>query len=455
MKRQYDVIIIGSGPAGEGAALELAKSNKNIAVVDEFYTVGGSCIHKGTIPSKALRQNIQNLIDRGDTWGVDYQGLLKSTEAVIEAQVQMRMNFYKKNSINIINGRAEFISPNSILVTMPDFSKTVFDAKAFVIATGSRPYHSPDIDFTHPRIMDSDKVIRTKLKFNSMIIYGAGIIGCEYASMFRGLGIDIDLINTRQHLLSFLDDEISDALSYHMRESGVVIRHNEELDKVEASEEKVILSLKSMKKISTDVILIAQGRRGNSENIGLEKLGIETNEKGSIKVNECYQTRQKNIYAVGDVIGFPSLASAAYDQGRLAAINILSQGKICKFNRVIPTGIYTIPEISCIGYNEKELTEQKIPYEVGRSFFKNLARAQIMRKTTGMLKILFHKDTLEILGIHCFGTQATEIIHIGQSIMMQAGKGNTLEYFVEHTFNYPTMAEAYRIAALNGLVKLK
>ncbi|MBN2572495.1 MAG: Si-specific NAD(P)(+) transhydrogenase [Ignavibacteriales bacterium] len=454
MENQYDVIIIGSGPGGEGAALALAKAKKTVAVVDEFYSVGGSCTHKGTIPSKALRQNIQNLIDRGDTWGVDYQELLKSTEAIIETQVQMRMNFYKKNSINIINGRAEFVNSNSISVTMPDNSKSIYNAKNFVIATGSSPYHSPDIDFSHPRIMDSDKILRTKLKFKTMIIYGAGIIGCEYASIFRGLGIDIDLINTRHRLLSFLDGEISDALSYHLRESGIVIRNNEECEKIEAGKDKVVLSLKSSKVISADVILVAQGRTGNSANIGLEKLSIGTDSRGSIKVSEYYQTEKSNIYAVGDVIGFPSLASAAYDQGRLAALHILDKSKVNKINCTIPTGIYTIPEISCIGYTEKELTDLKMPYEVGHSFFKNLTRAQIMRKTTGVLKILFHKQTLEILGIHCFGPQATEIIHIGQAIMMQKNKGNTIEYFIDNTFNYPTMAEAYRVAALNGMDKL-
>jgi len=259
----------------------------------------------------------------------------------------------------------------------------------------------------------------------------------------------------RDRLLSYLDDEIIDALSYHLSVNGVLIRHNEEYERVEATNNGVTLYLKSGKKIHSDYLLWAQGRTGNSDNMGLEELGIERDSRGNIKINENYQTAQSHIYAVGDVIGFPSLASAAYDQGRFAATHILEGKSEVKLVQQIPTGIYTIPEISSLGHTEKELTAKKIPYEVGHSYFRSLARAQITGRTTGMLKILFHRESLEILGIHCFGSQASEIIHIGQAIMAQKGEANTLMYFVNTTFNYPTMAEAYRVAALNGLNRVQ
>jgi NAD(P) transhydrogenase len=311
------------------------------------------------------------------------------------------------------------------------------------------------VDFTHPHIVDSDTVLQLKQTPRSITIYGAGVIGCEYASIFRGLRIKVNLINTRDKLLSFLDDEIIDALAYHLRERGVLIRHSEEYDRVEADDTGVRVHLKSNKIIQSDVLLWAQGRTGNSDAMGLDAIGIPCNERGSIVINAAYQTAQPHIYAVGDVVGNPSLASAAYDQGRFAATHALTG--VCEQQLVedIPTGIYTLPEISSLGATERELTARKVPYEVGHAFFRHLARAQITGRTTGMLKILFHRETLRILGIHCFGSQASEIIHIGQAIMTQPGEANTLMYFINTTFNYPTMAEAYRVAALNGLNRVR
>jgi len=261
-----------------------------------------------------------------------------------------------------------------------------------------------------------------------MAILGAGVIGCEYASMFRNLAIKINLVNGRSELLDFLDDEISDALSYHMRERGVVIRHDEQYEKVEPCDDGVITHLKSGKQLKTDCVLWATGRTGNTSDLGLDTIGIEPDSRGYIETDKCYNTSVENVFAVGDVVGFPSLASAAYTQGRAAAM------------KTIPSGIYTSPEISCIGKTEKELTEAKVPYEVGVAQFKNLARAQIIGQTVGMLKLLFHRETLEVLGIHCFGD--------GDAA------SNSLKYFTETTFNYPTMAEAYRVAALNGMNRL-
>jgi len=451
MQYQFDVFVIGSGPGGEGAAMTAAKENKKVAVCDDFPQVGGSCTHRGTIPSKALRHASQLIMDSGNQQGINFQTLLKTAESVIDQQVRLRRGFYERNLVEVIDGNVKFIDEHAVEVTASNGTVETYTSEFFVIATGARPYHPPEVDFCHPRILDSDTILSLKENPRSITIYGAGVIGCEYASIFRGLRTKVNLINNRGQLLSFLDDEIIDALSYHLRENGVLIRHNEEFEKVEADSKGVTLFLKSNKQIRTDYLLWVQGRTGNSDNMGLEALNINTNAKGSIEINKKHQTNVKNIYAVGDVVGYPNLASASYDQGRFAAIHIVFGECETQLVEHIPTGIYTIPEISSIGATEKELTSKKIPYEVGHSFFKHLARAQIMGRTTGMLKILFHRESLQILGIHCFGYGASEIIHIGQAIMTQKGENNTLMYFINTTFNYPTMAEAYRVAALNGL----
>lgn len=435
--------------------MKSVKEGKHVAMVEEMLDVGGNCTHRGTIPSKALRQAIQQLAALSHFRDKNYQTLLKTAESVIERQVKMRQGFYERNGVTVLQGRAKFIDAHTIEVAASTGLKRRYSAAAFAVATGARPYHPPDVDFSHPRILDSDTVLSLAETPRIVTIYGAGVIGCEYASIFRGLKIKVNLINTRSQLLSFLDDEIIDALAYHLREHGVLIRHNEQYERVEADDQGVTLHLASNKIIRSDVLLWANGRTGNSDNLGLEALGIERDSRGSIVVNNYYQSAVPHIYAVGDVVGFPSLASAAYDQGRFAATHLIFGDCEPRLVEDIPTGIYTIPEISSIGLNERELTEQKIPYEVGHAFFRHLARAQITGRTTGMLKLLFHRDTLEVLGIHCFGAEAAEIIHIGQAIMAQKGAANSLMYFINTTFNYPTMAEAYRVAALNGLNRVQ
>jgi NAD(P) transhydrogenase len=451
MREHYDVMVIGSGPGGEGAAMTASKGGRRVAVIDQDADVGGSCTHRGTIPSKALRHAIQQLADNIGEPDPDYHDLLRKAESVIRSQVHLRSGFYERNRVDVLAGRATFVDAQCLEVAVANGARHRYRADRFIIATGSRPYRPADVDFSHPRIVDSDTVLQLKQTPRSITIYGAGVIGCEYASIFRGLRIKVNLINNRDKLLSFLDDEIIDALAYHLRERGVLIRHSEEYARVEADDAGVRVHLKSNKVIQSDVLLWAQGRTGNSDGIGLEAIGIERNERGSILVNASYQTSQPHIYAVGDVVGNPSLASAAYDQGRFAAQHALTG--VCEQRLVenIPTGIYTLPEISSLGATERELTARKVPYEVGHAFFRHLARAQITGRTTGMLKMLFHRESLRILGIHCFGSEASEIIHIGQAIMAQPGEANTLMYFINTTFNYPTMAEAYRVAALNGL----
>lgn len=458
-----DVIVIGTGPGGEGAAMKVAKEGRNLAVIEGRPLVGGSCTHSGTIPSKALRHAVQRLMEirqhpllmqQTEDLRVSLKALWNTADQVIRKQVVMRHGFYERNGVRLLHGRARFIDAHTVEVTRPDGGCDRLSADGFVIATGGRPYHPEDIDFTHPRIFDSDTIRRLEEAPKTMTIFGAGVIGCEYASIFRSLGVKINLINTRDRLLSFLDDEISDALSYHMRDQGVIIRHNESYAGVEADDQGVVVRLESGKQLRTDVFLWANGRTGNSDNLGLEAIGVGRDSRGSIIIDESYRSQVPHIYAVGDVIGLPALASAAYDQGRFAATHLVTGSCDVRLVKDIPTGIYTTPEISCLGRSERELTEAKVPYEVGHSLFRSLARAQITGQTVGMLKLLFHRETRELLGIHCFGDQASEIIHIGQAIMAQPAPHNRLDYFISTTFNYPTMAEAYRVAALNGLNRL-
>jgi NAD(P) transhydrogenase len=455
----YDVIVIGTGPAGEGAAMNAAKHGKKVAVIEQQQMVGGNCTHKGTIPSKALRHAVKQIIhfntnrmfrDIGEPRFFSFPKVLDRSNRVIEKQVALRTGFYARNRTDVFFGTARFVDPNTVEVRDHHNGIEFIKAEKIVIATGSRPYRPKDINFDHPRIYCSDSILSLSHTPRSIILYGAGVIGCEYASIFSGLGVKVDLIDNRERLLSFLDDEISDGLSYHLRNNGVLIRHNEEYESVEVVEQGVVLNLKSGKKLKADAFMWCNGRSGNTEELGLENIGLEVNGRGQLSVDDHYRTAIPHIYAAGDVIGWPSLASASYDQGRSAAADFLEEPAF-RFIDDVPTGIYTIPEISSLGKNERELTEEKVPYEVGQAFFRTLARAQITGETTGMLKILFHRETLEILGIHCFGDQASEIVHIGQAVMAQEGDANTLNYFVNTTFNYPTMAEAYRVAAINGL----
>ena len=459
---KYDVVVIGAGPAGEAAAMKAAKMGNKVLVVERRSVVGGNCTHLGTIPSKALRNSVRHIIryntdpmfrDIGEPRWFSFPKIVSRINRVIDSQIEMRTTLYARNQIELMFGQAKFIDKNTIEVEIESGLVEIVEFQNAVIAVGSRPYWPDDVDFSHPRVFDVDTILKLDFTPKKLIIFGAAVIGCEYASIFCGLGIKVDLIDTQPQLLHFLDDEISDALSYHLRDQGVLIYHNEEFDCVETFDDGVIVNLKSGKKLKGDALLWSHGRVGNTDTLNLDKIGLEATERGQLKVNNAYQTSLDHIYAAGDVIGWPGLASAAYDQGRFAAA-VFTNDTRQHFVEEVPTGIYTIPEISSIGKTGKELTEAKIPYEVGQAFFKTLARAQIANETVGMLKIYFHRETLEILGVHCFGYQAAEIVHIGQAIMEQEEDGNTLEYFIQTTFNYPTIAEDYRVAALDGLNRI-
>ncbi len=459
MEKKYDLLVIGTGPGGEGAAMQASKGGKRVAVIENYGRIGGGCTHWGTIPSKALRFSIFSiseamanpiLREAGVSCIPSFEQLRASSRSIISKQEAMRQSFYDRNHVPVMHGRARFVDANTLEIN----DDIQIQSEHIVIATGSRPYRPANVDFSHPRIFDSDTILEMKGKPQSLTIYGAGVIGCEYASMIRNLGIKINLINTRDKLLDFLDDEIVDALAYHMRDSGIVIRNNESMSSVVGNDDGVVVNLESGKQVKSDVFLWANGRTGNTDGLGLEFINVTPDSRGMITVNQDYQTTCPNVYAVGDVIGYPSLASAAYMQGRAAAQHLLGDNRIRLGLSDIPTGIYTSPEISSVGKTERELTAAKIPYEVGHTHFKSLARAQITGRTTGMLKLLFHRKTLELLGVHCFGANASEIVHIGQAIMKQPPPNNSIEYFVNTTFNYPTMAEAYRVSALNGMNRL-
>jgi NAD(P) transhydrogenase len=458
----FDVVVIGSGPAGEGAAMMAAKNHRKVAVVERYTEVGGGCTHWGTIPSKALRHAVKTLADvRQDPllreiageFRVEFPKLLSTADKVVEAQVTLRRRFYERNRVPILAGAAWFVDEHTLEVRPRAEPAFRVHADHFVIATGSRPYHPPGLDFSHPNICDSDSVLRYPHTPFGVTIYGAGVIGCEYASIFLNMGAKVTLVNTQERLLSFLDEEIAEALSYHLRDQGCIIRHNEQFEALEARERDVVLLLKSGRKIKSDLLLWANGRTGNTDNMNLEAIGLTPNQRGHLAVNLHYQTLLPHVFAVGDVIGPPALASAAYQQGGHAGHFIVDPTIAPHRLDLVPSGIYTIPEISSVGRTERELQEAHVPYEIGHTTFKTLARAQMTDERVGMLKLLFHTETLQILGVHCFGDNASEIVHIGQTVMASTDI-NSLRYFIDTTFNYPTMAEAYRIAAYNGLNRL-
>ncbi|MFK7872671.1 MAG: Si-specific NAD(P)(+) transhydrogenase [Oligoflexales bacterium] len=457
--REFDVLVVGSGPGGEGAAMTITKHGLKVAVVEKG-KVGGACAHYGTIPSKALRHlakgvvvaRREGLFDLG-VQSVRWPQMLEKARKVSHEQALVHVGHYARNNVEVISGTAKFVDSHTICVENQNGQEELLRADKILIATGSKPYRPSHIPFDDSCIFDSDTILSMSKHPRSITILGAGVIGCEYTSIFRAFGVKVHLMNTRKKLLSFLDDEIVDALAYHLRDQGVLIRHDESVAEIYKENDGVVVQLESGKTMRSDVALFAMGRSGNTQNMGLQEIGVQLIEnRGVIPVNKHYQTNLEHIYAVGDVTGFPNLASAAYDQGRFAANHMIDPTSKDELATDIPSGIYTIPEISCIGRTEEELTHHKIPYEVGHSAFRHLARSHVCGEKVGMLKILFNPETLEIYGIHCFGENASEILHIGQAVM---GTGATLKYFVNTTFNYPTMAEAYRVAALNGLNRVQ
>ncbi|MGC9948705.1 MAG: Si-specific NAD(P)(+) transhydrogenase [Bryobacteraceae bacterium] len=457
--QQYDLIVIGSGPAGQRAAIQGAKSGKRVALIERREVVGGTCINSGTIPSKTMREAVLHLsgFNYQGIYGVSYRVKEKISMAdlgfriqhVIKTETDITQAQLSRNGIEVIYGTAQLVDATHVRV---ENSRGVSDYEAgiIIIGTGTKPSVSPKVPLNGRTIINSDQILQMADVPKILIVVGGGVIGVEYTCMFAALGVRVILVEKRPRLLEFADAEIIEALSYHLRDHRVTMRLNEEVESVEDTPTGVVANLMSKKKISGDTLLYAVGRQGNVEDLNLPAAGLEADSRGRIPVNACYQTKQPNIYAVGDVIGFPSLASVSMEQGRIAAATALGI-PVHSNPATYPYGIYTIPEISFIGKTEEQLTDEDVPYEVGVAYYREIARGQIRGDTTGRLKLIFHRETKEILGVHIIGEGASELLHIGQAVMILKG---TIEYFVDTVFNYPTLAECYKAAAFNGLNKL-
>ena len=453
----YELIAIGSGPAGQKAAIQAAKLGRRAAIV-ERRTVGGVSVNRGTIPSKTLREAVVYLtgLSQRAVYGDSYrvkdditvEDLGLRTRQVVEREVDIVRNQLARNHVHVINGIARFVDPHTIAISGGEERRIT--AEKIVIATGTRPHRPKAVEFDSKTILDSDGLLLLDRLPASIVVVGAGIIGIEYASMFAALGTKVTVVEKRNRLLDFVDAQIAEGLQYHLRDLGVVFRFGEAVTAVERHDGATVTLLESGKRIPAEVVLYAAGRQGETDDLDLEKAGLDANERGYIEVEPDFRTAVDHIYAAGDVIGWPSLAATSMEQGRLAAAHALDQ-PTHSMSELLPFGIYTIPEISYVGRNEEELTEAACPYEVGISRYRELARGQILGDSYGMLKLLVSLEDRTLLGVHVLGTNATELVHIGQAVM---GNGGTVDYLVDAVFNYPTLAESYKVAALDAMNKL-
>ncbi|HVC47556.1 MAG TPA: Si-specific NAD(P)(+) transhydrogenase [Terracidiphilus sp.] len=458
---EYDLTIIGSGPSGQRAAVAASKRKKRVAVVEARSVVGGVCINTGTIPSKTMREAVLHLsgYNYRSVYGMNYRVKEKITmadlafrvQAVIKTEVDVTEAQLSRNGIDVLHGIARFVDANHVRVEGPQADMTL-QSDRIIIAVGTRPACSPKVPINGTTIVNSDQVLDLPNLPRTLIVVGGGVVGVEYACMFAILGVRVTLIEKRARLLEFADQEIVEALSYHLRDSRVTLRLGEEVDSVEElPDATVIANLQSKKRVSGDALLYAVGRQGNIDDLNLAAAGLEADARGRIPVDENYQTKVPHIFAVGDVVGFPSLASVSMEQGRIAAARAFDDHAISSNPSLYPYGIYTIPEISFIGKTEEQLTDEDVPYEVGMAYYRETARGQIRGDTTGRLKLVFHRDTRKVLGVHIIGEGASELVHIGQAVMTLGG---TVDYFIDTVFNYPTLAECYKVAAFNGLGRL-
>jgi len=464
MNYDYDLIVIGSGPSGQRAAIVAAKFNKKVAIIEKKMAIGGVCINTGTIPSKTIREAVIRLtgITERAFYGQSYRvkekitvdDLLARCNKVIKREINVLKSHLIRNKVDVKYGKSCFIDPHTVKYISPN-GENIITAEKIIIAVGTKPYMPPDVmPVDNDYILDSDSILQMKKLPASITIIGGGVIGIEYASIFATLGIVVTLVDRNKRLLRFVDTEIVDSLIQQMREAKTTFRLNERVNKVEINPEEkksVTITLKSAKVIKTEMALFSTGRVGVTEDLALDNVGLSTDKKGLLKVNRNYQTEVEHIYAVGDVIGFPALASTSMEQGRQAAHHAFNLS--CKLlPGLFPYGLYSIPEISYIGETEEELTEKATPYESGIARYKDTARGQILGDFTGVLKILVHRESKNLLGVHAIGTGATELIHIGQAIITLGG---TVDYLVDAVFNYPTLAECYKIAALDVYNKMQ
>ncbi len=457
----YDLVVIGTGPSGQKAAVQGAKAGKRVAIVDKRDFVGGVCVNTGTIPSKTLREAVLYLsgFRERNIYGASYrvkqhitmEDLQLRCNHVMRHEIDVIKHQMYRNNIDLISGFASFIDAHNLSINTFQGPRTV-SAAHVVIAVGTRPTRRADIEFTPDKIFTSDGILQLKTIPRTLTVIGAGVIGAEYASIFAALGVRVTLVDMRPRLLSFVDEEVVGALMYHLRQQRVTIRLGEKVESLEIDEEsnKVVTYLESGKRVITEKALYSIGRTGATDSLNLDAIGLKSDARGRLKVNEHYQTEIPHIYAVGDVIGFPSLASTSMEQGRLAAAHAF-RIPTNSVPELFPYGIYAIPEISMVGKNEEELTQKGIPYEVGKAHYKEIARGQIIGDQIGMLKLIFGLEDRKLLGAHIIGEGASELIHIGQAVL---AFGGTVDYFVNTVFNYPTLAEAYKVAALDGMNRL-
>ncbi len=458
----FDLLVIGSGPGGQKAAIAAAKLGKRAAIVERRHMVGGVCINTGTIPSKTLREAVLYLtgLNMRDLYGQNYrvkeditvQDLLSRTTHVIGRETEVIRSQLFRNRVELLHGTARFVDPHTLAVRSHDSDiDTHVTADKIVVAVGTSPARPASIEFDEKRVVDSDGILHMSEVPRTMVVVGAGVIGIEYASMFAALGARVTVVESRERMLEFCDSEVVEALKFHLRDLSVSFRLGETVEAVEADDMGTVTTLASGKRIPADTVMYSAGRQGSTDALNLDAAGLTADSRGRIKVDHTFRTEVEHIYAVGDVIGFPALAATSMEQGRLASYHAFGEPS----NSLIelqPIGIYTIPEISYCGRSEDELTTSSIPYEVGVSRYRELARGQIVGDSYGMLKLLVSTETRNLLGVHVFGTGATELVHIGQAVMTCGG---TVDHLVDTVFNYPTLSEAYKVAALDVVNKMR
>jgi len=461
MPYDYDLLVIGSGPGGQKAAIQAAKLGRRVALVDRREMIGGVCTNTGTIPSKTLREAVLYLTGMSERgiYGQSYRvkdeisshDVFHRTQHVVQRDIDVVRAQLARNHVALLNGHARFADPHTLKVTAASGEERRATAARIVIAVGTRPARPRTVEFDGHRILSSDDVLGLDWLPNSLVVVGAGVIGIEYASMFAALGCKVTVVEQRRRLLEFCDSQIIEALQYHLRDLNVIFRFDETVTAVEKHGSGAVTKLASGKLIPADAVLYSTGRQGATDSLDLANAGLQADDRGRIAVNDRYRTAVKHIYAVGDVIGFPSLAATSMEQGRLAACDAFGvMGQT--MGKVLPIGIYTIPEISFVGRTEEELTDAAVPYEIGIARYRELARGQILGDAHGMLKLLISATDHTLLGVHAFGTGATELVHIGQLLMTTGG---TVEVLVDTVFNYPTLAESYKVAALDATNRLR
>jgi NAD(P) transhydrogenase len=476
MNAPYDLIVIGSGPAGQKAALNAAKLHKRVAMIERHTSVGGVCIHTGTVPSKAIREAVLHFtgLNERELYGASYrvkqdismQDLLYRCQHVVRTEVEVIRNQMHRNGVTLLSGCGMFVDAHTVRVVHDNDAAEV-RGHHILVGVGTNPARPADVPFIPGKIIDSDELLTLDALPTSMTIVGGGVIGCEYACMMAAVGVRVTLVDARPRLLEFLDDEIAENLQFRMRDMGIRLKLGESVAAILYEDGVVQSTLASGKRLNSQTLLYCIGRRGATDGLNLSAAGLAADSRGRLTVNEFGQTAVPHIYAAGDVVGFPALAATSMEQGRLASCHMFQKvqdanapapndtaagGGPGAAPTIFPYGIYTIPEISMVGQTEQSLTKQNIPYEIGIARYREIARGQLIADPHGLLKLLFHPDSRRLLGTHAIGTGATELVHIGQAVM---AAGMPIDYFIESIFNYPTLAECYKVAALDGINRVK